>query len=239
MSPVFKCVALSLACHIFLVAQDGVAILAKIDRFRHPWPSFSVEATILDGASEQKWQVSARDNGDAVVKGISEKEKGRSVFYIGGQMWLVVPGSKHPHKVTPQQKRLIGSVAGGDLANARLSDAYFVGSVATELFEGRECHRLRLEAKKKSEGYKTIDLLVDRADGVPLAAMCYFGSGKLARTVRFGTVTKSGDAKVLTGMSIKDQKGNEIRLIFESWQPNKANPSDFELPTVAKTEKRR
>jgi len=238
MSPVFRCVALSLACHIFLIAQDGVAILAKVDRLRHPWPSFSVEATILDGTSEQKWQVSARDNGDAVAKGISEKEKGRSVFYIGGQMWLVVPGSKRPHKITPQQ-RLMGSAAGGNLANARLSDTYSVGSVAAELFEGRECHKLRLQAKKKSEDYKTIDLLVDRADGAPLAAMCYFGSGKLVRSVRFGPVTKSGDAKVLTGMSIKDQKGNEIRLIFESWQPNKANPSDFELPAVAKTEKRR
>jgi len=237
-SPVFRLAALPLACHFFLAAQDGAAILAKADRFRHPWPSFSVEATILDGASEQKWQVIARENGDAVAKGVSEKEKGRSVHCIGGQMWLVVPGSRRPHKVTPQQ-RLMGAAAGGDLANARLSDAYSVGSLAPELFEGKECHRLRLEAKAKSESYRIIDLLVDRADGAPLVATCYFGSGKLARTVRFGPTAKSGDAKVLTGMSIKDQKGSEIRMTFESWRPIKADPSDFELPMVAKAEKQR
>jgi hypothetical protein len=229
---------LSLVCQIFLAAQNDQEMLARIDRFRHPWPSFSVDATILDGALEQKWRVSARENGDIVAKGVSEKEKGRSVLFIGGQMWLVVPGYGHPHRVTPQQ-RLMAPAAGGDLASARFSDAYSVSASAPEIFERRECQLLRLKAKKKSESYRAIDLLVDRTDGAPLLALCYFGSGKLARTVKFGPIAIAGGAKVLTGMTIKDHKGDEIRLAFESWRPIKAEPSDFELPTVAKAEKRR
>jgi outer membrane lipoprotein-sorting protein len=225
-------------CAISLAAQDGEAILAKTDRFRHPWPSFSVDITIFDGTSEQRWQVIARENGDAVVRGQSEKEKGRIVYCLGEKMWLVVPGSKRPHQVMPQH-RLLGPAAGGDIAKARLRDAYSIRAVAPDVLENRGCYKLHLEAQKKSESYKKIDLWVDGEDGAPIVARYYLGSGKLARTVKFGQVADSRGVRVLASMSIVDIKGKEIQMIFQSWRPINTDPSDFELPSFAKDAKNR
>src|ERR1035438_4876031 len=131
------------------LAQSGEEILAQVDRLRHPWPSFTMELTLTATGASQRWKVSARENGDARLDGLSTKEKGRAVLLLGDQMWLLLPGSKRPVKVTPQQ-RMMGSAAGGDVARTRFREDYTVQALAEERMDGQDCLRLKLAAKRPS-----------------------------------------------------------------------------------------
>jgi hypothetical protein len=100
-----------------------------------------------------------------------------------------------------------------------------------------ESYKLQLVAKRASESHKTISLWVDKVTYAPLLAHYFFNSGNLARTVYFGPIGNVRGAKVITGMSLKDLKGNEIHLNFASWQPYTPKAEDFELPQFGKTAK--
>ncbi|HJV22334.1 MAG TPA: hypothetical protein VJ570_06545, partial [Holophagaceae bacterium] len=108
---------LPLVAGLSLLGQSPVAedLLSAADRHRHPWGAFQVVIALKVGREEQKWRVHARDNGDARVDGVSEKEKDRSVLVLGDDMWLLLPNAKRPVKVSPQQ-RLLGPASGGDIA---------------------------------------------------------------------------------------------------------------------------
>ena len=212
-----------------VLAQSGEEILARVDRLRHPWPEFSVALTVKDARSSQRWRVSARANGDARLEGLSEKEQGRAVLMLGDQMWLLVPGSRRPVKVTPQQ-RMMGPAAGGDVARTRFRIDYEVAEVAEESLEDRPCWRLELTAKRPSASARAVRLWVARDRTAPLLAEYRLASGKLARTVRFGPITQALGQPVLSRLEIQEAGGGVVELSFSDWERGGVPPGRFELP---------
>ena len=213
-----------------VLAQSGEEILARVDRLRHPWPSFTMELTLKAANATQRWKVAARDNGDARLDGLSAKEKGRSVLLLGDQMWLLLPGSKRPVKVTPQQ-RLMGSAAGGDVARTRFREDYSVEALAEESLEGRPCWRLELTAKRASLGARRVVLWATREGVLPVKAEFRLSSGKLARTAVFGPPGQSHGQAVLSGMVIEEPSGARAELLFGNWSRGGVEPAVFELPS--------
>jgi hypothetical protein len=200
-----------------------------VDKLRHPWPAFSVQVEIVDGRRSQAWRVRARENGDARVEGVSEKEKGRAVLVLGDQMWLLLPNAKKPVAVSPAQ-RLLGPAAGGDIARTRFAEDYAVKTLGTGTLEGQAVWLLDLEARRKSITHRTARLAVSKDEGRPLQADFFLASGKAARTVKFGPVGSAAGKKVLTSMTVFEPRGGSAEIRFSAWTPGAADPKAFELP---------
>ena len=211
------------------LAQSGEEILARVDRLRHPWPSFTMELTLKVKEAAQRWKVSARENGDARLDGLSVKEKGRSVLLLGDQMWLLLPGSKRPLKVTPQQ-RLMGSAAGGDVARTRFREDYTVQALVEESLGERDCWRLDLTAKRPVLSARQVVLWVAKEGSLPVRAEFRLASGKLARTVSFGPPVQTHGQAVLSRMTIEEPSGAQAELLFGGWSRGGLDPSAFDLP---------
>lgn len=210
--------------------RSGEEILARVDRLRHPWPIFTVELTVKDPKTSQRWKVSARDNGDARLDGLSDKEKGRAVLVRGDQMWLLLPGSKRPLKVTPQQ-RLMGPAAGGDVARTRFREDYSVQAMADDTLEGRSCWRLELVAKRPALSARQVALWVAKEGSLPLKAEFRLASGRLARTARFGAPVQAQGQPVLSRMDLEEAGGQRIEISFGAWSKGGVDPSAFEIPS--------
>lgn len=218
-----------LLCCAPLMAQSSDELLAQVDRLRHPWPSFTVEIGLKSAKASQRWKVSARENGDARVEGLSEKEKGRAVLVLGDAMWLLLPGTKRPIKVTPQQ-RLLGPAAGGDIARTRFAEDYSVKEKAEDALDGTPCWRLSLAAKRPSTSFRTASLWVARSGARPLKAEFFLPSGKLAKTALFAAPQAQRGASVLVRMDLVEPRGAKAELHFDHWAPAVMDPKLFELP---------
>ena len=214
-----------------LLAQSGEEILARVDRLRHPWPVFTVELAMEGGGPAQRWKVSARENGDARLDGLSPKEKGRAVLLLGDQMWLLLPGSKRPVKVTPQQ-RMMGPAAGGDVARTRFREDYLVQAVAKASLEERDCWRLELVARRPVLSARQVVLWVAKEGLLPLRAEFHLASGKLARTVLFAPPVQAHGQPVLSGMVIEEPSGARAELTFSNWTRGAVDPAAFVLPSA-------
>ena len=221
----FALVVLAASC---LLGQSAEETLQRVDRYRYPWSSFSVDVTLQDGKVQQQWRVLVRENGDARVEGLSEKERGRTVLLLKEQMWLLLPKAKRPVKVSPQQ-RLLGPAAGGDVARFRFSGDYTVTSEHEELVEGMPTRRLELQAKRKSLSYQKAVLWLNR-EGQPLKSEFFYASGKLARTARFGAIVAEQGAQVLSSLELEEPSSKKVRLGFSHWKPAQAEDKLFELP---------
>ncbi len=225
---------LLLAIHLLgpsLAAQSGDDLLAKVDKLRHPWPAFSVEIELKNAKASLRWKVTARENGDARVEGLSEKEKGRAVLVLGNEMWLLLPGTKRPVKVTPQQ-RLLGPAAGGDIARTRFAEDYKAIEKSEDEVDGLPCWRLELAAKRPSISFRTAKLWVAKESARPLKAAFFLPSGKLAKTALFFPPQVQRGAAVLIRMDLAEPKGGSAELHFDHWAPVTADPKLFELPVV-------
>jgi hypothetical protein len=221
--------ALLLLAALPALAQSGEDILARVDRLRHPWPTFTMELTLKAAKASQRWKVAARENGDARLDGLSEKEKGRAVLLLGDQMWLLLPNSKRPVKVSPQQ-RMMGSAAGGDVARTRFREDYTVQKLAVESLDGRDCWRLELAAKRPSLSARQVVLWVAREGSLPVKAEFRLASGKLARSAQFGPPVQTHGQTVLSRMVIEEPSGARAELIFGNWSRGGVDPAAFELP---------
>jgi outer membrane lipoprotein-sorting protein len=222
--------SLLLACaSLSLLAQSGEEILDRVDRLRHPWPIFSVELTVKDAKAEQKWRVSTRENGDTRLDGLSSKEQGRSILMLGDQMWLLLPGTKRPMRVTPQQ-RLLGPAAGGDVARTRFREDYQVQTLTEETLGGVTCWLLDLIARRPASSARKVLLWVAKDGLIPLKADFHLASGKLARTAQFEPPIQALGRPVMPGLMLSEANGTEVTLHFSNWTKGGVAASLFALP---------
>lgn len=215
-----------------LQAAPAEELLKQVDRLRYPWPSFSAELELKAGKLQQRWLVRVRENGDARVEGLSEKEKGRTVLLLGDQMWLLLPNAKKPVKVSPQQ-RLLGPAAGGDIARFRFAADYTVSGDSSEALDGKTCRRIELQAKRPSISFRTATLWTT-LDGKPLKAEFFLPSGKLAKIVKYGPLLSAHGLPVLSGLELEEPSGRSAGLRFGAWKPVPAEDALFLLPTESK-----
>ena len=228
----FRLFAITCLAASSLVADSGEEILKRVDRYRYPWPEFFVDVTLQAGKLRQQWRVLVRENGDARVEGLSEKEKGRTVLLLKEDMWLLLPNAKRPVKVSPQQ-RLLGPAAGGDIARFRFSGDYTLTQERDEVIDGKPSRRLELQANYKKLSYQTAVLWINH-EGAPIKSDFFFASGKLARTARYGAVVPELGNQVLSSLHLEEPSGRSVDLEFSHWKPVRAEDQLFQLPDGSK-----
>jgi hypothetical protein len=223
-----RALVLLLPALLLPAASEDQALLARIDRLRHPWPAFTVEMVLEAPRVQQRWRVCVRENGDVRVEGLSAKEKDRVVLMLGEELWMRVPGSRRPLKVTPQQ-RLMGPASGGDLARLRFAEDYLVEARREEPLEGKPSLRLDLKARRPSCTWRSAQLWLDAAGTRPLRAAFLMPSGRMAKQMVFEAPVKVHGLPVIPALRIEEPGGAQATLRFERWEPGRVDASRFRL----------
>jgi outer membrane lipoprotein-sorting protein len=185
-------------------AQDASTLLQRSDAYRGSIDSFSVdvELTSFEGSRSQtsKFRVYAKGSDRSIVEFLAPaSEKGRYLLMLRDAMWIYIPSSSRPIRISPMQ-RLMGQASNGDVARTSFAVDYSVTG-ATE--EGT-MWVLDLEAKDASISYKRILLWIDRATHEPRRADFHVASGKLLKRAHYRKFDTMAGRRVVTEIEIED-----------------------------------
>jgi outer membrane lipoprotein-sorting protein len=197
---------------------DLQALLAAVDATRNAFDEavISARATqVVDGkesgSADFDVYVKGRDRGLIVFRG--GKNSGRKVLTNGDRMWLLVPGSRNPVPITPNQ-RLLGGASFGDVARLRFSEDYDARETGeAETAAGRSCRVLELTAKSPRGLYPRVLLSVDEREKLPCRVRFFLASGKEARDVTFTKFRRQAGKTVVAEMEVRELLGAASRAV--------------------------
>lgn len=176
---------LALVVAVPLFAEDGAAILAKVDAARNPNPSFAVDVSLtsISGKSTEssKFRVYGKGSDRSVVEFVAPAtEKGKYLLMLRDAMWIYMPSASRPIRISPLQ-RLMGQASNGDVARTNFTVDYNPTKVESE----NDAWVLDLAAKDPAIAYARIRLWVDKKSGEPSRADFYVVSGKLIKRATY------------------------------------------------------
>src|SRR3954451_9991967 len=141
-------------------AIDATALLKRSDSFRNGWPAFVTRVKITNFESgkpdeEKLYEVSQKGTDKTYVEFMSPREKGRHLLMLGDDMWIYLPDTSRPVRITPLQ-RLAGDASNGDVARTNSALDYTPLYLRREKVGNIECHVLELTARRKGATYQRI-----------------------------------------------------------------------------------
>jgi len=164
-------------------------ILEKVDQVRAPANTFTfhLQVTVHNGgqASEAKFSVKVKDaRKSLVIYEAPPMNKGRVLLLVGNNMWIYIPGTRNPLRISPQQQ-IIGGVSNADAARVVFHLDYNVDAVTQDVLDGQDVLKLSLTAKTTGAAYKNITLWIEEDTYHPVKAEFLALSGKLLKTVYY------------------------------------------------------
>lgn len=168
---------------------DAQSILRKVDAIRSPSDNFvftvQLQAQSAAGATDNEFEVAVRESTKSlVVYRQPLKQRGRALLLDGPNMWIYIPGTSRPMRISPQQQ-LIGAVSNADVARVVFNLDYVADTVEKSTLNDTPALKLSLRAKAANTSYQKINLWVADPQLRPLAAEFFSLSGKLLRTIRY------------------------------------------------------
>lgn len=170
------------------VAQTPNAqqLLEQAEAIRNPTEDYSVDVTLVDknkGAEETRtYECSVKGAGKALVKYITPAvEKGTKVLMVENDMWVQLPSSAKPIRISPRQK-LAGNAAYGDVTRLTFLGNYTPKFVREDTYEGHPAVVLDLTAiDGRPVTYDKVEYWIDKASKKPLKAFYQTVAGKTLR----------------------------------------------------------
>ena len=107
-------------------------------------------------------QVSQKGTDRTYVEFMSPREKGRHLLMLGDDMWIYLPDTSRPIRITPLE-RLSGDASNGDVARTNYAVDYSAVYLRTEKQGSEQCFVLELKAKRKGCDLSAHPLLVARS----------------------------------------------------------------------------
>jgi outer membrane lipoprotein-sorting protein len=161
-------------------------ILQKVDEIRAPAKTFVFRLKVTvnrnDTDSKAEFLVRVKDaRKSLVIYKSPPANKGRVLLFIDNNMWIYIPGTRNPLRISPQQQ-IMGRVSNADAARVVFSLDYGADSVAEDTLDGQMVLKLSLVAKTTGAAYKSIDLWVENETYQPVKAEFFALSGKLLKT---------------------------------------------------------
>lgn len=223
-------IALALLAAMPLRADDAAALLAKVDQFRTPLDSFSIDVELTattphDKPESSKFRVYGKGSDRSVVEFLAPAtEKGKVMLMLRDAMWIYMPSASRPIRISPLQ-RLMGQASNGDVARTTFTVDYIAKSVADGDFEGHKAFVLDLAAKDNDIAYSRVQLWIDRTTHEPLRADFYVVSGKLIKRALYRDFGVMAGRRVVTGIVIDDllRTGYRTTMRYSNLTP-KENP---------------
>ena len=204
---------------------DAQALLKQSDLRRNGWSSYVGRVKITNYESgkadeEHLYQVSQKGADKTHVEFLSPREKGTFLLMLGDDMWVYLPDTRRPVRITPLE-RLTGDASNGDVARTNYAYDYDAVYVRREKCGDTECHVLELTAKRKSSTYHKIAYWLRVADARPVKAEFYLTSGKHIKSATFDEYGPVAGTTRLVRMTLYDQlrKQSHSVLRFSDFQP--------------------
>ena len=161
-------------------SAEDADLLRRVDAVRAPDRGFTFEATITAPDGDRlKLAVRVADAERSLIRYIEPRRSaGRSVLFVGHNLWVYVPGTRQVLRISPRQ-RMLGGVASADIARMVYSVDYAVETVEEMAEEGGERRRRLVLAKRtKGAAYSRIALVAGGEELRPLKASFYASSGR-------------------------------------------------------------
>jgi outer membrane lipoprotein-sorting protein len=186
-------------------ADDANDILHRSDAYRGAMDSFSVDVELTTSFAGRtsdisKFRVYGKGADRSVVEFLAPAtDKGRYVLMLRDAMWIYLPSSSRPIRISPMQ-RLMGQASNGDVARTSFNVDYN----ATSAMQDGDTWLLELEAKDPSMSYKRVRLWIDRTSYEPRRADFYVASGKLLKRAHYKQFGSMAGRRVVTEIEIED-----------------------------------
>ena len=213
-------VTCTLVCHAAsATVPDAEALLRRSDTYRNGWPSFVTRVRITNYESgkpdeEKYYEVSQKGTDKTYVEFLSPREKGRHVLMLGDDMWVYLPDTSRPVRITPLE-RLSGDASNGDVARTNYAVDYAPVYLRAEKVGDVECHVLELTAKRKGATYQRILYWVRTEDARPVRAEFYLTSGKHIKSATFDQYEQIGGKTLLRRFTLYDEIRHNSHSLLE------------------------
>jgi outer membrane lipoprotein-sorting protein len=194
-------------------------LLKHADTFRNGWTSYVLHVRITnfegDKSDEVKlYEVSQKGTEKTYVEFMSPREKGQHLLMLGDDMWVYLPDTSRPIRITPLE-RLSGDASNGDIARTNYAADYTPVFVRTEVVGAEPCHVLELTAKRKGATYQRILFWVRVEDARPVKAEFYLTSGKHIKSATFDEYVSVGGKMQLRRMTLYDEIRHNSHSVLE------------------------
>jgi len=203
---------------------DAQALLRESDILRNGSSSYVVRVKITNFEAgkqdeEHLYGVSQKGLDKTHVEFLSPREKGRYMLMLGDDMWIYLPDTSRPVRITPLE-RLTGDASNGDVARTNYAYDYDAVYLRTEKVGEIECRVLELSAKRKGSTYHKIEYWLRAEDARPVRAEFYLTSGKHIKSATFDAYRQEGGRTYLARMTIYDQirKSSHSVMEYSSYQ---------------------
>ena len=208
-----------LVSHAAPATPDAEALLKRSDTFRNGWPAYVVRVKITDFESgkpdeEHLYEVSQKGTDKTYVDFMSPREKGEHLLMLGDDMWVYLPDTSRPVRITPLE-RLTGDASNGDVARTNYAADYSPGFLRTEKVGAVECYVLDLTAKRKGATYQRILYWLRVPDARPVRAEFYLTSGKHVKSATFDEYAPSSGKELLRRLTLYDEIRHNSHSVLE------------------------
>jgi outer membrane lipoprotein-sorting protein len=208
-----------LVSHAAPATPDAEALLKRSDTFRNGWPAYVVRVKITDFESgkpdeEHLYEVSQKGTDKTYVDFMSPREKGEHLLMLGDDMWVYLPDTSRPVRITPLE-RLTGDASNGDVARTNYAADYSPGFLRTEKVGAVECYVLDLTAKRKGATYQRILYWLRVPDARPVRAEFYLTSGKHIKSATFDEYAPSSGKELLRRLTLYDEIRHNSHSVLE------------------------
>ncbi len=211
-----------IAAAAFAAAPDPDALLKQFDSLRNGWNSYVVRVSIRnyeEGKQDEEhlFEVYQKGTEKSYVEFLSPREKGQHLLMLGDDMWIYLPDTSRPIRITPLE-RLTGNASNGDVARTHYATDYTAVFLRTEMVNGVNCHLLELTARRKGSTYRRILLWLRASDGRPVKADFFAVSGKQLKSATYDRYQEVNGQLMLRRMTIYDHVRKGSHSVMEYLQ---------------------
>ena len=168
---------------------DAASILKNVDAIRSPSDNFiftvKLHSQTSSSENESEFEVLVRNSTKSLVLYRQPiKQRGRALLLDGTNMWIYIPGTSRPVRISPQQQ-LVGAVSNADVARIVFNLDYIADSVEKQNLDDLSILKLDLHARQNDVPYQRVQLWVAEKNLHPMKAAFFSLSGKLIRTIEY------------------------------------------------------
>jgi len=208
---------------------DAQALLKRSDMYRNGWPAYTLNVKITNfesGKSDEEslYHISQKGTDKTYVEFMSPRDKGRHLLMLGDDMWIYLPDTSRPVRITPLE-RLSGNASNGDVARTNYSVDYSATYVRDEKIGNENCYVLELSARRKGATYQRILYWVRTEDARPVRAEFYLTSGKHIKSATFDEFAQSSGKMLLRRLTLYDEIRHNSHSVLSY-----SNPTPRDLP---------
>jgi outer membrane lipoprotein-sorting protein len=201
------------------LTPDAETLLKRSDTYRNGWPAYTLHVKITNyesGKSDEEslYEVSQKGTDKTYVEFMSPRDKGRHLLMLGDDMWIYLPDTSRPVRITPLE-RLSGNASNGDVARTNYAIDYSATFVREEKVGGDNCYVLDLTARRKGATYQRILYWVRVEDARPARAEFYLTSGKHIKSATFDEYASTSGKMLLRRLTLYDEIRHNSHSVLE------------------------